>query len=85
MDALIVYYEYEVEALRARVSRQNSEILGLTQQLVLRYRLYAELEDELNLCKNEYEQFKTDCIHRHQQNEPPSPPDLELEPRETEF
>lgn len=79
MDQLIIYYEHEVQMLRSRVRQQNAEILGLTNQLSVRYRLYSELEEEHNRLKTEYEAFKADCIHRHipTDNEPPY---LELEP-----
>jgi hypothetical protein len=80
MNELVIYYEHEVETLRARVRQQNADILCLTQQLTVRYQLYSELEEELNRLKNEYETFKAECIHRHQpaDNEPSY---FELEPR----
>lgn len=85
MNELLIYYEHEVETLRSRVRQQNADILGLTQQLTVRYQLYSDLEEELNRLKNEYEKFKAECIHRHQPLHQDEPPYFELEPRHTEI
>jgi predicted nuclease with TOPRIM domain len=84
MDELLIYYELEVETLRARVNQQNAEILGLTNQLSVRYKLYSDLENEFNRFKDEYEQFKLERIYKHSRDEipehsdPGNQPHLEL-------
>lgn len=62
VEELLIYYEHEVETLRARIRQQNVDISSLARQIEVRYQLYSSLEEEYNSLKKEYEQLKTDTI-----------------------
>ena len=63
-EALLIYYEHEVQSLRSRIHQQNIELTGLSRQLQIRYELYSSLENDYNLLKEEYEKMKLDSIKK---------------------
>lgn len=84
MEEILIYYEEEVRSLRERVKKQNLDLTTMYQQLELRYRLYANLEEEYNNLKEEYERFKTECSIYHTKRSKKDaagqlPPELRLE------